>query len=391
MEAIGAPSKSGLWFGHARVVFTESVQKWNGSVHHTTGQIDDVWVSHGNELIRCHSTQFRWCSEREVSIASLKRLVRISLPTSVSELTSAVSPWTIRRFVHQSANSRRPCVLVRWIRKNPKLFVTRLNIPLRFLQILAQWSIHCETLQVRFLLHQDPVSASVSRDFDVPVGESPVLSVTMETSPRELTRSQSELVRGALQIVDPMTVRRRVIGKRTIIEDVEIPEAREPSERRSLLPNGWIGPRERSRPLLGSQILHTNEKCRNSTVWLGNRLKVPFTVPSLVRSCNSMRQRCKSFRSCWLADAVRRLSQEEELNLKPERLLRMLWLLVWKHTEGGDRRAKACLIILVHQHPELTKVQTAAPTNGKMSRPLLLQAGTLHKLQSHVGDVSSAF
>ena len=29
------------------------------------------------------------------------------------------------------------------------------------------------------------------------------------------------------------------------------------------------------------------------------------------------------------ADAVRRLSQEEELNLKPERLLRMRWVLTW--------------------------------------------------------------
>ena len=40
------------------------------------------------------------------------------------------------------------------------------------------------------------------------------------------------------------------------------------------------------------------------------------------------------------ADAVRRLSQEEELNLKPERLLRMRWVLTWKHTEGGDRNQK---------------------------------------------------
>ena len=40
------------------------------------------------------------------------------------------------------------------------------------------------------------------------------------------------------------------------------------------------------------------------------------------------------------ANAVRRLSQEEELNLKPERLLRMRWVLTWKYTEGGDRRQR---------------------------------------------------
>ena len=65
-----------------------------------------------------------------------------------------------------------------------------------------------------------------------------------------------------------------------------------------------------------------------------------------------------------------RLKQEEELNLKPERLLTMRWVLTWKYTEGGDRKAKARLVILEYQHPELTSVPTAAPTLGKMSRHL---------------------
>ena len=91
------------------------------------------------------------------------------------------------------------------------------------------------------------------------------------------------------------------------------------------------------------------------------------------------------------ANAVRRLSQEEELTLKPERLLRMRWVLTWKYTEGGDRKAKARLVILGCLHPELTSVPSAAPTLGKMSRHLLLQGCALHKLRVHFGDVSSAF
>ena len=90
--AIGAPSKSGLWLGPARVIMTEAVQQWSGSVHSTTGQIGVVLVSHGSKLIRCHPTQLRRCSEREVSIASLKVLVQISMLTSVTELTNALSP-----------------------------------------------------------------------------------------------------------------------------------------------------------------------------------------------------------------------------------------------------------------------------------------------------------
>ena len=90
------------------------------------------------------------------------------------------------------------------------------------------------------------------------------------------------------------------------------------------------------------------------------------------------------------ADAVRRFSQEEELNLKPERLLRMRWVLTWKYTEGGERKATARLVILGYQHPELTSVPTA-PTLGNKSRHLLLQSCALHQLRVHFGDVSSAF
>ena len=71
---------------------TEAIQQWSGSVHSTTGQIGVVWLSHGNKLIRCHPAQLRRCSEREVSIASLKGLVQMSVPTSVTELTNALSP-----------------------------------------------------------------------------------------------------------------------------------------------------------------------------------------------------------------------------------------------------------------------------------------------------------
>ena len=64
---------------------------------------------------------------------------------------------------------------------------------------------------------------------------------------------------------------------------------------------------------------------------------------------------------------------------------------VWKDTEGGDRKANARLIILGFQYPELTIVQTAAPSLGKMSGRVFLQACALHKLRFHFGDVSSAF
>ena len=77
-----------------------------------------------------------------------------------------------------------------------------------------------------------------------------MVPVSVETSPRELTCSPGELVRSTLQNADPVTSRRRVVGRRTIIplepfaspdtvdpvkldeniNDVEVPEAPESSD-----------------------------------------------------------------------------------------------------------------------------------------------------------------
>ena len=136
---------------------------------------------------------------------------------------------------------------------------------------------------------------------------------------------------------------------------------------------------------------------RNSSVRLSKRLS---DGKSTVVTCHRLlpgQQRqldeamTKELSQVLAADAVRRLTQKEALNLKPERLLRMRWVLTWKYTEGGDRKAKARLVILGYQHPELTSVPTAAPTVANMSRHLLLQACALRKHQIHFGDVSSAF
>ena len=66
----------------------------------------------------------------------------------------------------------------------------------------------------------DPVSESARRNSDVPVVESSVAPGSMQTSPRDLTRNQGELVRSSLENADPATVRRRIVGKRTIIPPV---------------------------------------------------------------------------------------------------------------------------------------------------------------------------
>ena len=214
--AIGAPSKSGLWLRPARVIMAEAVQQWSGSVHSTTGQIGVVWVSHGNKLIRCHPTQHRRCSEREVSIASLKGLVQISMPTSVTEMTSAFYPGQ-----YEDLSTNLPT------QDDWRFGEVNLEEPLvgqetmapSFVSMLPSGAVvdPLQNTPTRLLSRSDPVAELVRRGSDVQIDESSVALCSMQISQRDLTRSQGELVRSSLENSNPTSVRRRIVGKRTVI------------------------------------------------------------------------------------------------------------------------------------------------------------------------------
>ena len=278
------------------------------------------------------------------------------------------------------------------------------------------------------------VSASAGRESDVQVDESSLTPGSIQISPRELTRSQGELARSSLENADSVTERRRIVGKRTVtspaplalldnvdsasvpesLPEAVLPEVLEPSEgdtkkrrvesfsesvdwfQRERSSTAWMTNVSDEREIfeIDVGVLLESERsfCRDSSVWLSKRLS---DGKSNEVTCHRLppgqhlqfdEAMTKDLSQVLAADAVRRLSQEEELNLKPERLLRMRWVLTWKYTEGGDTKAKARLVILEHQHPEFTSVPTAAPTLGKMSRHLLLQVCALHKLRVHFGD-----
>ena len=133
----------------------------------------------------------------------------------------------------------------------------------------------------------------------------------------------------------------------------------------NLLMNRWIGfQRERSSKAWMTNVSDEQEIfeidplesersfCRDSSVWLSKRLSdgksSEVTYHRLLpgQYLQFDEAMTKELSQVLAANAVRRLSQEEELNLKPERLLRMWWVLTWKYTEGGDRKAKARLVIL---------------------------------------------
>ena len=78
---------------------------------------------------------------------------------------------------------------------------------------------------------------------------------------------------------------------------------------------------------------------------------------------------------------------------KPEELevMGMRWLLTWKPTEDGGKKAKARAIVLGYQDPEYKERDTSAPTPSKAGRQLFLQMCSWKQFQLAKGDVSGAF
>ena len=103
---------------------------------------------------------------------------------------------------------------------------------------------------------------------------------------------------------------------------------------------------------VGDPLESERSFCRDSSVWLSKRLSdgkpSEVTYHRLLpgQQLQFDEAMTKDLSQVLAANAVRSLSQEEELNLKPERLLRMRWVLTWKYTEGGDRKANSRLVIL---------------------------------------------
>ena len=189
----------------------------------------------------------------------------------------------------------------------------------------------------------------------------------------DLSRNQGELVRSSLESSNPTAVRRRIVGKRTVISpeplalsvDVDsrsvpdncpepgMPEAEEPTDsgtkKRRVESNDesvdWFQ-RERSdvRELfeidVGDPLESERSSCRDSSVWLSKRLSDGKSTEDTYHRLLPGQQvqfdeaKTKELSQVLAADAAPRLTQEEGLDLKPERLLRMRWVLTRKYTEG---------------------------------------------------------
>ena len=213
------------------------------------------------------------------------------------------------------------CVLVRWILKNHRLFRNPwhlLCVPRLPSGIVVDPSQNTST---RWPSKSVLVIEPVRRDSDVPIDDSSVAPGSMQISPRELTRSQGELVRSFVENADPTTVRRRIVGKRTIIplvllalsDNVDsvsvpdclpvagLPEALEPSD----------GGTKKRRVESFDESVDWFQRERSSTAWLRNSsgerkyLRLTLVIHWNLKSPSVECRRCGCQRDCRMGNRLR--------------------------------------------------------------------------------------
>ena len=96
----------------------------------------------------------------------------------------------------------------------------------------------------------------------------------------------------------------------------------------------------------------------------------------------------------WLQEIALKTVQESELKtIEPERLLKIRWVLTYKPdpSSASGQKAKARMVILGYQHPELTEIETASPTLSRTGKHLVLQWAAINKATVEAADATSAF
>jgi len=96
----------------------------------------------------------------------------------------------------------------------------------------------------------------------------------------------------------------------------------------------------------------------------------------------------------WLQEqALKTISEKELSEIDPSRTLKMRWVLTYKPDTSNPkgRKAKARIVILGYQHPEVEELETASPTLGRTGKHLVLQWASINKAVVESADAKSAF
>ena len=131
---------------------------------------------------------------------------------------------------------------------------------------------------------------------------------------------------------------------------------------------------------------------RRAAIWLSRRMQEKgkehlWQQLPLERKRDFDGAQAKELTNVLQSKALRSLTADETKNLDMKSVMKMRWVLTTK--PSGD--AKARLVILGFQQPNLVDVQAAAPTMNRMSRNILLMMCANNGFRVRAGDVTSAF
>ena len=124
----------------------------------------------------------------------------------------------------------------------------------------------------------------------------------------------------------------------------------------------------------------------------GKRSRVEVSVRSLSPQERLLFQEAKEKElTCWLqTSAVRRILRQK---LNPDQILRSRWVLTWKtpDNDADPRKAKARLVVLGYEDPQLTNVARDSPTLTREGRATVLQSIASQKWRLQSFDIKTAF
>ena len=134
------------------------------------------------------------------------------------------------------------------------------------------------------------------------------------------------------------------------------------------------------------------KKPHKSAIWMSQKMaekskEVTWSKLSLEEKKEFDEAQAIELSNVLTSAAVRALTTSELKDLDYARVMRVRWVL----TRKSSGTAKARLVVLGFQQPDLTTVQTAAPTLSRTGRYALLAAASNRGFKLESGDVTSAF
>ncbi|CAK0886214.1 unnamed protein product [Prorocentrum cordatum] len=401
----------GSWPGPARVLAIEPKVNLQRERADESASIEDeisvVWIVHGTRLIRCHPTQLRSSSQREVVVASLEGNIDRDSLTNVNILYFVMVlrlETTVQTFIQFLEMFLQICLEYQFQRRvrlryqaspydalyGPELTSAApeeiTSGPAGALigdeaAVGPREGSPAEPLGVGPDSADGPVAEGFAGNQD-PAGEAP----TGEADERD--KEEPEAKRIKLGVMDFMT--------RDFEDEVKYLKAWDNFNNQSVayLEDMTI---EREVIEVATDFTDIGAFLQDSTVWLSKRLgdgkatEVTYSKLAPGQQLEFDKAMCKEISQVIATKVLKRIAQEELAEIDESRLLKMRSVLTYKCQEGGARKPKARLVILGYQHPSLTELSTAAPTLGKLARNMLFQVCAQHKFKLKFGDVSSAF